>query len=65
MTNNFNDLAVVMHDSISQSMTGISLYIDASEKTVGTDDDAARGFLVVARLTRAVRREELRNLLKI
>ena len=56
-------LAVEIHDSISQSITGVSFYIDAAEKTVGEDNEAALGFLVVARQTLAACREELRRCL--
>lgn len=56
-------LAVDIHDSISQTLTGVSFQIDAAEKTVGKDDTAALGFLVVARRTLASCREELRRCL--
>ena len=56
-------LAVDIHDSLSQTLTGVSFQIDAAEKTVGADDAAARGFLAVARRTLASCREELRRCL--
>ena len=56
-------LAVDIHDSLSQTLTGVSFQIDAAEKTVGADDAAARGFLVVARQTLVSCREELRRCL--
>ena len=56
-------LAVDIHDSLSQTLTGVSFQIDAAEKTVGADDAAARGFLIVARQTLASCREELRRCL--
>ena len=56
-------LAVDIHDSLSQTLTGVAFQIDAAEKTVGTNDAAASGFLVVARRTLASCREELRRCL--
>lgn len=56
-------LAVDIHDSLSQTLTGVSFQIDAANKTVGGDDEAARGFLAVAKKTLASCREELRRTL--
>lgn len=56
-------LAVEIHDSISQTLTGVSFQIDAAEKTLGTDDVASAGFLGVAKRTLLSCREELRRCL--
>ena len=56
-------LAVEIHDSISQTLTGVSFQIDAAEKTLGVDDVAATGFLGVAKRTLLSCREELRRCL--
>lgn len=56
-------LAVDIHDSLSQTLAGVSFQIDAAAQTVGADDMAARGFLTVAKRTLASCREELRRCL--
>lgn len=56
-------LAVDIHDSLSQTLTGVSFQIDAAAQTVGADDAAARGFLTIAKRTLTSCREELRRCL--
>lgn len=52
-------LAVEIHDSISQTLTGVSFQIDAAEKTIGKDDVSAAGFLGIAKRTLLSCRKEL------
>ena len=54
-------LAAELHDAISQTLTGVSFQIDAAEKTLREDTNAAAGFLSVARRTLLSCREELRR----
>lgn len=56
-------LAVEIHDSISQTLAGVSFQIDAAEKTIGGDAAAAAGFLGIAKRTLLSCREELRRCL--
>lgn len=54
-------LAAEIHDAISQTLTGVSFQIDAAEKTLHEDCEAAAGYLSVARRTLLSCREELRR----
>jgi len=56
-------LAVELHDSIAQTLTGVSFQIDAAGKTLPPGADAAAGYLDVARRTLSSCREELRRCL--
>ena len=56
-------LAVELHDSISQNLTGISLAIRAAERLVGTDTDGTRGNLKLASRSLDSCRQELKNCL--
>ncbi len=56
-------LAVELHDSISQTLTGVSFQIDAAQQTLPKDATAASRFLNVARRTLLSCREELRRCL--
>ena len=53
-------LAVELHDSISQTLTGVALQIDAA---AGTDGDGAKSFLATARNMLASCRQELNGCL--
>lgn len=54
-------LAAEIHDAISQTLTGVSFQVDAAEKTLPTDTNAAARFLSVARSTLLSCREDLRR----
>ena len=56
-------LAVELHDSISQTLTGVSFQIDAAQQTLPKDATATSRFLNVARRTLLSCREELRRCL--
>ena len=56
-------LAAELHDSIAQTLTGVSFQIDAAAKTLPPDATASSGFLQVARKTLMSCREELRRCL--
>lgn len=56
-------LAVEIHDSLAQTLTGVGFQIDAAAKTVRENPDAADGFLAVAKRTLLSCREELRRCL--
>ena len=56
-------LAMDLHDSIAQTLTGVSFQIDAAEKTLRGNPSAAMSFLNVARKTLLSCREELRRCL--
>ena len=56
-------LAVELHDSLAQTLTGVSFQIDAAEKTLNENTKAAAGFLDVAKRTLLSCREELRRCL--
>lgn len=56
-------LAVELHDSLAQTLTGVSFQIDAAEKTLSENTKAAAGFLDVAKRTLLSCREELRRCL--
>lgn len=53
-------LATEIHDSLSQTLTGVSLQIDAAVRSGSKDFKTARGFLETARLMLASCRHELR-----
>ena len=53
-------LAIELHDSISQTLTGIALQIDAAAKTSASNPSAAEKFLTTARTMLASCRQELR-----
>lgn len=53
-------LAIELHDSISQTLTGVALQIDAAAKTSESVPSAARKFLATARTMLASCRQELR-----
>ena len=54
-------LAVELHDSISQNLSGISMQIDAAERLLGSDPVRTARHLGVASRTLTSCREELRN----
>ena len=56
-------LAVDIHDSISQTLAGVSFQIDAAQRTLPQDATATSRFLGVARRTLLSCREELRRCL--
>ena len=56
-------LAVELHDSIAQTLTGVSFQIDAAAKTLPPDAAVSAGFMQVARKTLMSCREELRRCL--
>ena len=56
-------LAAELHDSIAQTLTGVSFQIDAAEKTLHENPSATAMFLDVARKTLLSCREELRRCL--
>lgn len=56
-------LATELHDSIAQTLTGVSFQIDAAEKTLHENPSATALFLDVARKTLLSCREELRRCL--
>lgn len=56
-------LAVELHDSIAQTLTGVSFQIDAAEKNMHVNAETAVSFLNVARKTLLSCREELRRCL--
>ena len=56
-------LAAELHDSVAQTLTGVSFQIDAAEKTMHSDAESAISFLNVARKTLLSCREELRRCL--
>ena len=56
-------LAAELHDSISQTLTGVSLQIDAAERARRKDDRQMGLHLATARQTLANCREELKNCL--
>ncbi|MBQ2628107.1 MAG: sensor histidine kinase [Kiritimatiellae bacterium] len=56
-------LAAELHDAISQTLTGVSLQVDAAADTMKSDLPAAEHFLSVARQTLLSCREELRRCL--
>ena len=56
-------LATELHDSIAQTLTGVSFQIDAAEKTLHENPSATATFLDVARKTLLSCREELRRCL--
>ena len=55
-------LAVELHDNVAQSLTGVSFQIDAAEKTLAENSDAAK-FLAIAKRTLLSCRKELRRCL--
>ena len=56
-------LAVELHDSISQTLTGVSFHIDAARQTLPAHAQKAAGFLAIATRTLQSCREELRRCL--
>ena len=56
-------LAVELHDSLSQTLTGVSFQIDAAEQARQKDPSQIKKYLDVARQTLKSCREELRNCL--
>ena len=56
-------LAVELHDSLSQTLTGVSFQIDAAEQARQKDPSQIKRYLDVARQTLKSCREELRNCL--
>ena len=56
-------LAAELHDSIAQTLTGVSFHIDAAEKMLRDDPKATATFLDVARRTLLSCREDLRRCL--
>ena len=54
-------LAVELHDSISQNLTGASMQIDAAVRQLDLDRDKTAKFLSIASMTLDSCREELRN----
>ena len=56
-------LAVELHDSLSQTLTGVSFQIDAAEQARQKDPSQVKHYLDVARQTLKSCREELRNCL--
>lgn len=63
----FNDrtrLAVELHDSVSQNLTGMSMQVDAARKLVATSPERAANRLTVASRTIGSCREELRNCIR-
>lgn len=53
-------LAIELHDSISQTLTGVALQIDAAAKTGASNPSVAEKFLTTARTMLASCRQELR-----
>ena len=56
-------LAADLHDSMAQTLTGVSFQIDAAEKTLRDNPDATATFLGIAQKTLLSCREELRRCL--
>ena len=56
-------LALELHDSIAQILTGVGFQIEAAESTLATDRTSCAGFLSVAKKTLLSCREELRRCL--
>jgi signal transduction histidine kinase len=56
-------LAVELHDSIAQTLTGVSFQIDAAERTLPRDAEDAAGYIDAARKALLSCREELRRCL--
>lgn len=56
-------LAVELHDSIAQTLTGVSFQIDAAERTLPQKATAAAGYIAAARKALLSCREELRRCL--
>jgi len=56
-------LAVELHDSLAQNLTGVSLEIDTADKLAGVDDKAMHDHLDRASRTLKSCRDELRNCL--
>ena len=56
-------LAVELHDSLSQTLTGVSFQIDAAEQARQKDPSQIKKYLDIARQTLQSCREELRNCL--
>ena len=56
-------LAAELHDSIAQTLTGVSFQIDAASQTLGPNPEAAVGYLDIARRMLLSCREELRRCL--
>ena len=56
-------LAVELHDSIAQTLTGVSFQIDAAERTLPRDAGDAAGYIDAARKALLSCREELRRCL--
>ena len=54
-------LAIELHDTISQTLTGIAFHVDAAQKTLYDNPPEANRFLFVARKTLLSCREELRR----
>ena len=53
-------LAIELHDSLSQTLTGVALQLEAAEQFTERDSSAARGFLATAGQMLASCRQELR-----
>ena len=56
-------LAVELHDSIAQTLTGVSFQIDAAERTLPHEATETAGYIAAARKTLLSCREELRRCL--
>ncbi len=56
-------LAVELHDTIAQNLTGVTLEINAANKLLGSDLESARGHLDTAAKTLSSCRTELKNCL--
>ncbi len=56
-------LAVELHDSIAQTLTGVSFQIDAAERTLPHEATAAAGYIAAAQKALLSCREELRRCL--
>ena len=56
-------LAVELHDSIAQTLTGVSFQIDAAARTIPSEAVEAAGYIEAARKTLLSCREELRRCL--
>ena len=56
-------LAVELHDSIAQTLTGVSFQIDAAERTLPREATVTAGYIDAARKTLLSCREELRRCL--
>ena len=54
-------LAVELHDSMSQNLTGVSMEIRAAKRLAGTDEKSMNGYLDLALKTIDSSRAELRN----